>query len=296
MEHLGGIQEVIDDLGLLDIALVHLLETADALEVLEHLAAAVNRPAVRGVVHGIVLGVGVVAHVDGHLGIEILADEVLADDGDDHTGRADVLLHARIDHAVIADVAGLGEEHGALVGDKDVTLGVGELLPGHTVDGLILADVDIVGILGNVKIGAVGDVAVVLVLGGSGDDDLAVLLGLGNGLLGPCAGLDVDGLAVLHQIPRHSRELQRSAALNEQDLVVVGNAHQVAQVSLGLVDDLLENLGAVTHFHDAHAAAAVVHHLVTDFLQHGLRHHSGTGREVVGAIVLHCWCPPDCLF
>ena len=49
---------------------------------------------------------GVIAHVDGHLGIEILADEVLADDGDDHTGRADVLLHARIDHAVIADVAG----------------------------------------------------------------------------------------------------------------------------------------------------------------------------------------------
>ena len=82
-----------------------------------------------------------------------------------------------------------------------MTLGVGELLPGHTVDGLILADVDIVGILGNVKIGAVGNVAVVLVLGGSGDDDLAVLLSLGNGLLGPCAGLDVDGLAVLHQIP-----------------------------------------------------------------------------------------------
>ena len=164
------------------------------------------------------------------------------------------------------------------------------------VDGLVLADVDIVGILGDVEVGAIGDVAVVLVLGGSGDDDLAVLLSLGNGLLGPCAGLDVDGLAVLHQIPRHSRELQRSAALNEQDLVVVGNAHQVAQVSLGLVDDLLENLGAVAHFHDAHAAAAVVHHLVTDFLQHGLRHHSGTGREVVGAIVLHCWCPPDCLF
>ena len=51
-----------------------------------------------------------------------------------------------------------------------MTLGVGELLPGHTVDGLVLADVDIVGILGNVEIRAVGNVAVVLVLGGSGDD------------------------------------------------------------------------------------------------------------------------------
>ena len=128
---------------------------------------------------------------------------------------------------------------------------------------------------------------IVLVLGGSGDDDLAVLLGLGNGLLGPCAGFDVDGLAVLHQIPRHSRELQRSAALNEQDLVVVGNAHQVAQVSLGLVDDLLENLGAVAHLHDAHAAAAVVHHLVADLLQNGLRHHGGAGGEVECTVILH---------
>ena len=151
---------------------------------------------------------------------------------------------------------------------------------------------DLMGILGNVKIGAVGNVAVVLVLGGSGDDDLAVLLSLGNGLLGPCAGLDVDGLAVLHQIPRHSRELQRSAALNEQDLVVVGDVHQLAQVGLGLVSDLLEHLGAVAHLHDAHTAAAVVHHLVPDLLQHGLRHHSGTGGEIECTTVFHLVVPP----
>ena len=275
---------------------MHLLQAADALEILEHLAAAVDRPAVGGVVHGAVVGMGLVAHVDGHLGVDVLADQILADDDHHHAGGAHVLLHAGVDHAVVGHVAGLAQEHGGLVGHQDVALGVGQLVPGHAVDGLVLADVHIVGILGDVQIGAVGDIAVILILGGGGYDDLAVLLSLGNGLLGPCAGLDVDGLAVLHQIPRHSRELQRSAALNEQDLVVVGDAHQVAQVSLGFVDDLLENLGAVAHFHDAHAAAAVVHHLVTDFLQHGLRHHSGTGREVVGAIVLHCWCPPDCLF
>ena len=288
VEHLGGIQEVIDDLGLGDVALVHLLETADALEILEDLAAAVDRPAVGGIVHGAVLGVGVIAHIDRHLGIEVFADEVLADDDDDHAGRADVLLHARVDHVVVADVAGLGEEHGALVGDEDVALGVGQLLPGHTVDGLVLADVDVVGVVGNVEIGAVGNVAVVLILGGSGNDDLAVLLGFLDGLAGPCAGVDVDGLAVLHQVPGNRRELEGGAALNEEDLIVVGDPHQVAQVGVGLVDDLLEDLGAVGHLHDAHAAAAVVHHLVTDLLQHGLGHHGGTGGEVVGAIVLHC--------
>ena len=70
------------------------------------------------------------------------------------------------------------------------------------------------------------------------------------------------------------------AALDEQDLIVIGDVHQVTQISLGLVDDLLEHLGAVAHFHDAHAAAAVVHHLVANLLQNGLRHHSGTGGKL----------------
>ena len=297
LEHLGLIQEVIDDLGLGDVALVHLLQAADALEILEHLAAAVDRPAVGGVVHGAVVGMGLVAHVDGHLGVDVLADQVLADDDHHHAGGAHVLLHAGVDHAVVTDVAGLAQEHGGLVGHQYVALGVGQLVPGHAVDGLVLADVHIVGVLGDVQIGAVGDIAVILILGGGGYDDLAVLLSLGNGLLGPRAGLDVHGLAVLHQVPRHSGELQGSAALDEQHLVVVGDVHQLAQIGLGLVDDLLEHLGAMAHLHDAHTAAAVVHHLVADLLQHGLRHHGGTGGEIKSTTVFHvvfllfvyCW-------
>ena len=77
------------------------------------------------------------------------------------------------------------------------------------------------------------------------------------------------------------------AALDEQNLVVVGNAHQLAQIGLGLVDDLLEHLGAVAHLHDAHTAAAVVHHLVADLLQHRLRHHGGAGGEIESTTVFH---------
>ena len=229
---------------------------------------------------------GAVLQVDGQIR-QILADEILTDDDDDHTGRTDVLLNACVDHTVIGDVAGLGEEHGGLVGNKDMTLGVGKLLPGHTVDGLILADIDVVGILGNVEIGAIGNVGVVLILAGGGDDDFADLLCLSDGLLGPCAGLNVNGLAVLHEVHGDHGELEGGAALDEQDLVVVGNAHQVAQILLGFVNDLLKDLGAVGHFHDAHAAAAVVEHFVTDLLQNRLRHHGGTCGEVVSAIVLH---------
>ena len=229
---------------------------------------------------------GAVLEVDGQI-LQIVADEILADDADDHAGGADVLLHARIDHAIIGNVAGLGEEHRRLVGNKDVSLGVGELLPGNAMDGLVLADIDIVGIFGDVEIGAVGNVCIVLILGGCGNDDLADLLRLGNGLLRPCAGLHIDGLAVLHQVHRDHGELKRCAALNEQDLIVVGNAHQIAKILLGIVDDLLEDGRTVAHFHDAHAASAVVHHFITDLLKDGFRHHRRACGEVEGTSIVH---------
>jgi len=263
---------------------VHFLKTADGLEVLEHLAAAVDGPAVRGVVHGAVVGVRAVLQIDGQTG-EILADEILADDGHDHAGRADVLLHAGVDHAVVGHVAGLGEEHGGLVGHQHVALGVRQLRPGDAVDRLVLADIDVVGIVGDVEIGAVGDIGVVLVLGGGGDDHVSDLLGLGNGLLRPGAGLHIDGLAVLHEVHRDHGELQRGAALDEEHLIVVGDAHEVAEILFRLVDDLLIDLRAVGHFHDAHAAAAVVHHLIADLFQHGLGHHGGACGEVKSTTV-----------
>jgi len=231
--------------------------------------------------------VGLIAHVDGHLGIDVLTDQILTDDDHHHAGRAYILLHTGVDHAIVGDIAGLGEEHGGLVGHQDMALGIGELIPGDAVDGLILADVDIVGILGNVQVGAVGNIAEILILGGGGHNDLTVLLSLGNGLLGPGTGLYIHSLAVLHQVPGNGGELQGGTALDEQDLVVIGNVHQLTQVGLGLVDDLLEHLGAVAHLHDAHTAAAVVHHLVTDLLQDGLRHHGRTGGKVKSAVILH---------
>ena len=294
LEQLGGIQEVIDDLGLGDVALLHLLQAADAQQILEHLAAAVDGPAVGGVVHAVVVGMGLILHIDGGLGIQVVPDQILPDDDHGHTGGAHVLLHTGPDQAVIGHVAGAGQEHGGLVGHQNVALGVGQLIPGGAVDGLVLADVDIVGILGDVQIGAVGDIGEVLVGGGGNHLHLAILLGLGNGLLGPCAGLHIAGLAVLHQVHGHHGKLQGAAALDEQDLVVIGDVHQLAQVGLGLVGDLLEHLGAVAHFHDAHAAAAVVHHLVADLLQNRLRHHGRTCGEIESTTVFHLAFPPDC--
>ena len=117
--------------------------------------------------------------------------------------------------------------------------------------------------------------------------DVAVLLRLGDGLLGPGAGLHIAGHAVLHQVHGDHGELQRGAALDEEHLVVVGDVHQVPQVLLGLVDDLLIDLGAVAHLHDAHPGAPVVHHLVPDLLQNRFGHGGGACGKVVDAAVLH---------
>ena len=229
---------------------------------------------------------GLIAQVDGQV-VEPVADEILPDDDDDHAGRSHVLLHACIDEAVVRDVAGSREEHGALVGHQHMSLGVGQGGEGIAVDGFIFADVEVVGFVGDVQVGAVGDVGIVLVLAGGNHLDLAHALGLGDGLLRPGAGFHIAGQAVLHEVHGHHGELQRGAALDEEHLVVVGDAHEVSEILLGLIGNLLKDLGAVGHFHDAHAGAAVVHHLIADLLQHRFGHGGRAGGEVVGSSVFH---------
>ena len=49
-EEFGLVQEIVHDLGFLDIAAVDLFETADGLEILEYLTAAIDGPAVGSVI------------------------------------------------------------------------------------------------------------------------------------------------------------------------------------------------------------------------------------------------------
>ena len=206
-EHFGGIQEIVHDLGLVHVPLFHFLQAPDALEIFEHLAAAVDGPAVGGIVHGTVVRVGFVAHVNGRSGVQVLPDQILPDDCHHHTGGAHVLLHACVNQAVVADVAGPGEEHGALVADQHMALDVGQLVPGHAVDGLIFADVHIVGVFRNVQIAAIRHIAEISVLAGGGHMHAAILSGLSNGLFGPRAGLHVAGHTVFHQVHGDHGEL-----------------------------------------------------------------------------------------
>ena len=54
-------------------------------------------------IHGAVVGLGLPLEHGGGSG-QAVADQVFADDGDDHTGGADVLLDTAVDDGVLADV------------------------------------------------------------------------------------------------------------------------------------------------------------------------------------------------
>ena len=116
--------------------------------------------------------------------------------------------------------------------------------------------------------------------------DVAVLFGLLAGDGGKVAGDGVVRLAGLaDQVQGNHGELTGGAGLEEEDLIVVGHVHEPAELKLGVVEDLLEGLGAVGHLHDGHAAAAVIHHFPGCPLQRGDGKHAGAGGEIENAIV-----------
>ena len=152
-------------------------------------------------------------------------------------------------------------------------------------DGFVFADVNIVRIFPDGQIGAVGQIREVFVLRGGDANHIPEFLGFLKSFLAPGTGDNVVGDAVFHQIHGQHGKLQGSTALNEQNLVIVGNVHQLPQIRFRFVIDGLENLGAVGHFHHGHTGAAVIEHFIPDFLQNGDGHGGRAGGEIVAAIV-----------
>ena len=81
--------------------------------------------------------------------------------------------------------------------------------------------------------------------------DVAVLCGLLIGDICKVAGNGVIGLTGFpNEVQGNHGELGGCAALEEQNLVALGDIHQAAELCLGIVEDLLKSLRTVTHFHD----------------------------------------------
>ena len=172
-----------------------------------------------------------------------MAGQVLPDDDHGEAGGSHVLLGAGEDDAVLAHVHRTGQDVGGHIAHQGHVAGVGDVLPLGAVDGVVGAVVEI-GRLGvQLQLVLGGDVGVVPVLAGSGQVDGAVLLGLLVGQVGEVAGDGVVGLARLaDEVEGHGGELGGGAALEEEDLVALGDLQQAAELGLGVVKDLLKHL------------------------------------------------------
>ncbi len=241
VEELGCVKVVVEDLGLLGVPLVHGGKPAVLEQPLEHEAAHVDAPAVGRVVERALVGLCLEAQHRGDAR-KVVGDEVLANDDDLDPCWADVLLDARVDAAELGHVDRLREEHRTLVGDEHMALGVGQGVVLRTVDGVVLADVEVVRIIADGQVRAVGDVGEVLVRRACHDVGVTQDLRLLAGLLRPVARNHEVSLAVRGKVDEGGRKQERVATLQEEHLVVLGDAHEGADVRLGLVDDALEDL------------------------------------------------------
>ena len=242
----------------------------------EHLAAYVDAKGVGRVEHGTLGGLGLKIHVLRRLCKGgAFGDEVVAHDDYGHACGTGVFLRAGVDESVALDVERLRQKAARDIGDQRHVAAIGQLVEHGAKDGVVLADVDVVepvarGLGGDarVDVGHVGDAVEVGFLGACEQHGLAVLGGLLVRLVGKVAGHDVAGAAAAHEVHGNARKLQRGAALQKQDTVVVGDAQQAAQGSFGVVDDLLVHARSMAHLEHGHAATAVVHHLVGDLGEH----------------------------
>ncbi len=108
------------------------------------------------------------------------------------------------------------------------------------------------------------------------------LAGVADGLLAPCAGVHVAGrLAVGQQVHRNLGELQRGAALQEQDGELVGHRSQRTEVGQGVHVDGVVGRRAVACLDDRHAGAVEVEELVTHLFEDRHRKGARARAEVV---------------
>ena len=165
-----------------------------------------------------------------------------------------------------------------------MALGIGQFLELGAVDRVVLTDIDVVSLFGNVQIGAVRNIAESLVLRGSHSNSIAVFAGFLPCFLGPLACDDIGGTVVAHEVHGHGCELGPGAALQEQHFVIVGNLKQVPQICLCLFDDAVKNFAAVAHFHDGHAASSVVEHFVGRFLKDFFGENGGACGKIIYSV------------
>ena len=279
-EQLGGIEIIVKQLRLGGVALLHFFKAAEALDPFQNELADVDGVAGRGVEQG--TGSRLLRVVDDRRGhVARVAEQVFAHDEHGETGRADVLLRAAVDETEFGHVHRLGQEAGGHVGKQRHVAGVGDVVIGRAVNGVVEADVNVIGFGVKILAFQLGDVRERILFGAGDHAHVTVFGRFFVSLGGKLAGENVIGLFVLvHEVQRDAGELRRGAALQEQNLVIVGDVENLAEQRFRFLNDLFKHLGAVRHFHHGLAAALVVQHFRRRAVENRFGQHGRTGAEI----------------
>ena len=102
------------------------------------------------------------------------------------------------------------------------------------------------------------NVAVVFIGAGSSLINLAVEFSFCHSLFGPDAGVDISGVFFSVEIGSCHQKLSAAAALDEHNLVIFGDFHQLAQQLFCFCMHGSVFTTAMAHFNDAHAGVLIV--------------------------------------
>ena len=226
----------------------------------------------------------------------------MPDDHQAQAARSDVLLRAGVDHAVLAHVHLLGEDHAAGVA-HDGSLALRQFHIAGAVDRVVLGDVQVVRVIVVLDRVHVRHVGVNVVPAGSHHVHFAVALAFLRRQMGEVAAVDVVSLFVHHQVQRYSRELLGRAALQEYHVIILADIHQFPYIRHGLIINIGIHLAAVTHLHHGHTRIAVADQIFLCFFQYGQCKLGRSRGEVVYAfhvsfllkLYWDVFVPPGCI-
>ena len=105
------------------------------------------------------------------------------------------------------------------------------------------------------------DIGKGLILGGSNSLGVAVACGFLESLVRPLTGdSEICLPRAVHQVKRDHGKLRRRTSLEEKNLVIIGNGHDLPQQAFRLVNDRLIFLGTVGHLHNRLTRPLVIEH------------------------------------
>ena len=152
-------------------------------------------------------------------------------------------------------------------------------------NGVVRGVVQVAGARSDRHLAGPGHAHVACLLVVPGSHRIAEALRLLHRVVGPGAGQQVVGAALVpaQEVERSHGELQAGAALQEHDLVVLGYIEQAGQALYGPSDHPFELLGAVADLHDPCAHAHELGQGLLELLDHREGKGGRAGREVVHA-------------